>query len=81
MEDKNEILAKIEGLKELFEEKFDVNDADHEKILAQTTKTNGNVSELQNWRNQIMGAYKLLLFFGLSNIIILVIFIYRELVK
>ena len=30
-----------------------------EQVLAQTTKTNGNVKELQGWRQRILGGWKL----------------------
>lgn len=42
--------AELCGLKELIEDKFARNKEDHEKIIEQTTKTNGSVRELQKWR-------------------------------
>lgn len=62
MEDKKAIEVEICGLKELIEQKFsniydrlDNNDIAHEKIITQTTKTNGSVRSLQIWRAYITG--------------------------
>ena len=56
MEDKKIIDAKLCGLRELIEEKFERNEQDHEEIIKQTTKTNGSVRSLQIWRGYITGA-------------------------
>lgn len=40
----------IDDLKELFNNKFDVNKEEHEKILIQQAKTNGSVKDLKAWR-------------------------------
>ena len=70
MQDKNEILAEIEGLRDLFNEKFDRNESDHAKIIVQTTKTNGRVCDLEGLKNKILGALVM------TNLIILpVVFI------
>lgn len=65
MEDKNEILVRLDSLKELFLEKFNTNDDQHTSILIQTTKTNGRVTGLEDWKNKVIGALIM------TNIIIL----------
>jgi len=56
MDDKALILEKIEALKELIGERFRNNDKDHKAILEQTCKTNGRVTNLEVWKNRVMGA-------------------------
>jgi len=65
MEDKKEIIVRLDSLKELFLEKFDTNEKDHSNILTQTTKTNGRVTSLEDWKNKVIGALIM------TNIIIL----------
>lgn len=68
MEDKLEI--ELRALKELFIEKFDRNSADHEKIIEQTTKTNGSVAKanveinkLKVWHGYLKGALAVVMCF------------------
>jgi hypothetical protein len=65
--------AEICGIRELINEKFDRNKEDHEKIIEQTTKTNGSVRDLQRWRSYILGALSVI-----SIIIIPVAFMVLE---
>ena len=55
MQDKAEIIVELKGLRELFSEKFENNDASHEAILLQVTKTNGRVTSLEELKNRIIG--------------------------
>ena len=50
------LLEKILGLTALIDEKFEDNKKDHESLIAQTTKTNGNVTTLQKWMATSKGA-------------------------
>ena len=52
--------VKIDGLKELFNEKFDENSRNHADILKQVMKTNGTVKSLSLWRSYIMGGMTIL---------------------
>lgn len=58
------LIERIDGLKELINEKFTTNEVGHSAILAQTTRTNGRVSRLESWQNKIIGGLVL------SNIVI-----------
>ena len=59
------LCERLDGIVNLITEKFDVNECSHQKIIEQTTKTNGRVTTLEAWRNKIIGALII------SNIIIL----------
>ena len=54
------LLEKIEGLTRLVDERFEMlivdNKKDHDSLIAQTTKTNGNVTVLQKWMATSKGA-------------------------
>lgn len=57
------IVERIEGVRTLIEEKFEYNYKDHQRIEAQTTKTNGRVNRLEEemsslsaWKNKVLGA-------------------------
>ena len=76
-----EILAKLEGLENLFEEKFETNEKGHEAILEQVKKTNNRTTKLEEWKNQLIGAWRLALFLGATNIIVLVIFVYKIIIR
>lgn len=51
------ILEKFDGLKELINEKFKENSADHIEIKAKQDHTNGDVSSLKLWRSFLLGAW------------------------
>jgi hypothetical protein len=67
----NEVLAeRIDGLTHLVNEKFEVvnekfavNEKGHDKILTQTTSTNGRVKALERWRYFIAGGIAVACFF------------------
>jgi len=65
MQEKMEILAKLEGLENLFNEKFETNGKDHQAILEQVKKNNSRTSKLECWQNRLIGGLIV------SNIIIL----------
>jgi len=57
------IVERIDGLKNLMVEKFEKNSEDHQRIEAQTIKTNGRVNRLEDemsdlsaWKNKVVGA-------------------------
>lgn len=53
----NDVLVeRIDGLRELINEKFADNDKSHAAILAQTTKTNGRVNHIEDWKSKVTGA-------------------------
>lgn len=54
---KREIDLIVEGIKTHIDEKDSVQDEKLDKILIQTTKTNGRVSNLENWRSYLVGAW------------------------
>ena len=81
MQEKMEILAKLEGLENLFNEKFDVNEKGHQDILEQVKKTNNRTTKLEEWKNQLIGAWRLALFLGVTNIVVLVIFVYKIIIR
>jgi len=57
MEASNDALVeRLEGVTKLINEKFTENEKSHNAILAQTCKTNGRVSNLEDWKNKIIGA-------------------------
>lgn len=43
------IVERIDGLKTIIEDRFDRNAEDHQRIEAQTTKTNGRVNKLEEY--------------------------------
>ena len=53
MSESDVLVERLEGLKALIAEKFNENDRANEKILAQTTATNGKVASLVEWRIKI----------------------------
>jgi uncharacterized membrane protein len=65
------ITTEICGLRELFNEKFNQNSKDHELILEQTTKTNGSVRVLQQWRSFMLGGMTIISMFLIPIIIYL----------
>ena len=57
-----EVLARLEGLKELITSKFDGNDQDHTRIINRMDVTNGRTGKcedrigiLENWRWYLLG--------------------------
>lgn len=79
---KNDVLLeKINSIKDLIEEKFSTNEKGHEAILEQTTKTNGRVTKLEQWKNQQEGAWNLIKFLGISNIIMIAVLLFQHIKK
>jgi len=72
------IETEICGLRDLFNEKFDRNEEDHNKILEQTTKTNGSVRALQQWRSFIIGGMTVISMFLIPIVIYLAATIRQE---
>ena len=54
------IIARLEGLKELTEEKFCENAKQHESVISQVTKTNGRVRLLEKFIWGLGGAIAIL---------------------
>lgn len=52
----NVLVERLEGVTKLINEKFTENEKGHNAILAQTCKTNGRVTNLEDWKNKIIGA-------------------------
>ena len=50
------IIERLDNLKKDNEEFKEDNKREHEKILTQTTKTNGQVADIQRWRYIVTGA-------------------------
>jgi hypothetical protein len=63
--DNNALLERLEGVTKLINEKFEHNAEQHNDILTQTKKTNGRVTDLESWKNKVIGALVM------TNIIIL----------
>jgi len=64
-----EVLARLEGLKELITSKFDGNDQDHTRIIARmdtanyrTSKNEDRIINLENWRWYIIGIVSAVIF-------------------
>jgi len=70
--------TEICGLKELFMEKFERNEEDHKAILEQTTKTNGSVRALQQWRSFMIGGITVISMFLIPIIIYLAVQVRTE---
>jgi hypothetical protein len=53
----NEVLfEKIVGLSNMIDERFSENKTEHTRLIDQTTKTNGRVTSLEQWRWYQTGA-------------------------
>lgn len=50
------IVERIEGLKDLINTRFDTNAEQHNEVIAHQKKTNGRVTRLESWKNQVVGA-------------------------
>ena len=50
------LVERLEGITNLINERFSENDRSHNTILIQTTKTNGRVTKLEDWKNRMIGA-------------------------
>ena len=72
-----EVLARLEGLKELITSKFEGNDQDHIRIIGRMDVANGRTNKcedrlgiLENWRWYIIGIF--------SVVLIVVDYIFRK---
>jgi len=54
--DNNVLVERLEGITKLINEKFTENEKSHTAILSQTTRTNGRVTTLEDWKNKVIGA-------------------------
>jgi hypothetical protein len=54
------LLEKIKGLSDLIDERFEENSKAHNALIVQTTKTNGNVLNLEKWMQFSKGAIAIL---------------------
>ena len=54
------LLEKIKGLETLIDERFNENSKAHNALIVQTTKTNGNVLNLEKWMQFSKGAISIL---------------------
>lgn len=52
----NILLERLHSVTELINEKFEHNAEQHNDILIQAKKINGRVTDLENWKNKIIGA-------------------------
>jgi hypothetical protein len=50
------LVERIDGLRELINQKFEDNNNSHDAILAQVTKTNGRVNCIEAWKSKVTGA-------------------------
>lgn len=57
MYSKREIDLIIKGITDHIDSKDTAQDEKLDKILAQTTKTNGRVNKLENWQSVLIGGY------------------------
>jgi len=56
MDNTDVLVERIEGLKNLINQRFEENHAANFRIEEQVKKTNGRVSSLEGWRNKMAGA-------------------------
>ena len=50
------LLEKLKGLSEMVDERFNENKLEHIRVIEQTTRTNGMVTSLEQWRWYQTGA-------------------------
>ena len=50
------LLEKLKSLSDMVDERFNENFASHNRLIEQTTKTNGRVTSLEQWRWYQTGA-------------------------